>query len=268
MPALVPAPVARLGAGLLVVLPAVLTVALAFRSGGYFVGAPTSVAVLLAGVLAVRALGARAPFAGLGGAVVVPAVALALLGAWTLLSIGWSGAPGRALVELGRVLAYALALVLFGSLARDAGRLRLLVRLTAVALVAVAVCALVTRLLPELWPTSGGLISERLSYPISYWNGLGLVAGFAALLCAGLTTDEREPAAVRVLAAAAVPLVAATLLFTFSRGALAATVAGGPATERPERNASSTVRARGSTRSPPSASLATGAGTSACTRPA
>ncbi len=226
MPAAVPAPVARAAAGLLVALPAVLTVVLAFRSGGFFAGAPAAVAVLLAAVLAVRALLARAPFAGLGVAVVVPAVALTLLGAWTLLSIGWSQAPGRALVELGRVLAYTLALVLFGSLAREPGRLRLLVRLTAAGLVAVAVCALVTRLLPEVWPTDPTLAPERLAYPVSYWNGLGILAGLALLLCVHLTADEREPGAVRALAAGAVPLVAATLLFTFSRGALAATLVG------------------------------------------
>ncbi len=61
---------------------------------------------------------------------------------------------------------------------------------------------------------------------MTYWNALGMMAAGAALLCFHLTADEREPLVSRSLAAAALPVLLATLLFTFSRGAIAAGLIG------------------------------------------
>ena len=47
---------------------------------------------------------------------------------------------------------------------------------------------------------------------------MGIFCGLGAILLTHLTASEREPAAVRVAAAAALPVVAVTLYFTFSRG--------------------------------------------------
>ena len=55
---------------------------------------------------------------------------------------------------------------------------------------------------------------------------MGMFCGLGAILLTHLTASEREPAAVRVAAAAALPVVAVTLYFTFSRGAIAATIVG------------------------------------------
>ena len=64
---------------------------------------------------------------------------------------------------------------------------------------------------------------NRLSYPLTYWNALGLLAGLGIVFCAHLTTSLQEPPLVRVLAAAPIPALACTILFTFSRGAIGAT---------------------------------------------
>ena len=67
---------------------------------------------------------------------------------------------------------------------------------------------------------------DRLSYPLTYWNALGLLAAVGTILCFHLTCSRAEPPAVRVLGAAAVPLLVTTLFFTFSRGAIAAGIVG------------------------------------------
>src|SRR5919202_1740596 len=90
----------------------------------------------------------------------------------------------------------------------------------------VCACALITRVLPHVWPTSAGFANNRLSFPLTYWNSLGIVAGCGALLALGLTTSLREPRVVRAVAAGATPIFAMTLFFTFSRGGILATVVG------------------------------------------
>ncbi len=89
-----------------------------------------------------------------------------------------------------------------------------------------AVAGLVTRVLPDVWTISPNIANDRLSYPLTYWNALGLLAGLGAVLCFHLTSSLREPGAVRVLAAAALPALGATAVFTYSRGGIAAGLIG------------------------------------------
>ena len=79
---------------------------------------------------------------------------------------------------------------------------------------------------PASFPTSGGVNTARLAFPITYWNALGMFSGLGAILLTHMTASEREPAAVRVAAAAGLPIVAVALYFTFSRGGIAATIVG------------------------------------------
>ena len=169
---------------------------------------------------------ARDPAEGFGALAIVVAVLLALLAAWTLLSARWSDASGRAVVEYARVLLYVLAFVLLGSVGRSPRRLRRLVRGIGLGVLVVCACAFVSRALPEVWPTEPGLAEERLSFPLTYWNALGILAAIGVILGFGLSADGREHPAVRVIAAAALPVLAVTLLLTFSRGAIAAGAAG------------------------------------------
>jgi hypothetical protein len=68
---------------------------------------------------------------------------------------------------------------------------------------AVSVIGLVSRVLPALWPTGHGLVEERLSYPITYWNTFALLAGVACILAVHHASDEQEPPEVRICAAVA-----------------------------------------------------------------
>ena len=216
----------RWASAALLLLPGALTVYLSFNAGGFFPNTPAFVALLLAAVLALRVLFSENPFRGFTPLLGVAAGALALFGAWTFLSAIWSDAPGRAVIEFDRVLLYLLALLLFGSMPRSSQDLRLMIRGLALGFTVVAVIALVTRVLPDVWPISPNLAEDRLSYPLTYWNALGLLAGLGAVLCLHLTSSLREPPPVRVLAAAALPALGATALFTYSRGGIAAGLIG------------------------------------------
>jgi len=57
-----------------------------------------------------------------------------------------------------------------------------------------------------------GFEPSRISFPLTYWNALGLLAGIGLILCFSLTSDERESAVLRVLAGAAIPILAVPLL--------------------------------------------------------
>ena len=210
----------------LLALPPALIVFLAFNSGGMFelTTAFAAAIVLVAACLSVAI--ARRPLAGLSRLGACACALLALLGLWTLLSAQWSDGGGRALIAFDRVLLYLAVLALFACLPRSQERFRWLLRGLLAATAAVALIGLTSRLLPDLWPTTTGLVGDRLSYPITYWNTFGLLVGMACILAVHHTSDARERAPVRVGAAALLPLLAATLLLTFSRGAIAVTVVG------------------------------------------
>lgn len=203
--------------------PATL-VYLSFNAGGYFPSADGPAAVVLAVALAARTLTASRPFEGFGRALCVPLLALALYAGWQLTSLLWSHAAARTLDAYDRTLLYVLVIALFGSVRYTATRLRWLARAVFAGLVCVCVAALLSRVLPHVWPTAASFYNRRLNYPLSYWNALGMVAAVALIIGVHLSADRGERPGVRVLAACALPALAATLLFTFSRGAIAVTV--------------------------------------------
>ncbi len=210
----------------LMLLPGALVAYAGFSAGGFFPGTQATVAIVVTWILLVRILLAHEPFAGIGR---TTAIALAGLGAFALLTLASgarSGAPSRALVAFELAWLYLLVLLLFGSIPASLDRLRWLVRGLALGIAAVCGAALFTRLLPDVWHTAAQVANQRLSYPVTYWNALGLLAALGALCCLHLSGDADEPPLSRVLGAAAMPPLLATLFFTFSRGAIAAGAAG------------------------------------------
>jgi len=202
-------------------VPGGLTVAFAFASGGFLPRPVALAATALVVLLVLRITAGARVWGALSAGYVAGAAALGLLAGWTLLSATWSDAAARALTEYDRVLLYLLGFVVLGSLGRTAARLRWVVRSVAAAAFVVCLCGLITRLAPDLWSIDPTVAADRLSYPLGYWNALGLLAAIGIILCLGLTSDDREPPISRVLAAVALPVLAPTLLLTFSRGAIA-----------------------------------------------
>lgn len=211
---------------LLLALPGALTVYFAFNSGGMFEVTTAFGALVVLVAMALGAAVAPQPLAGLTLRGLLACCSLALFALWTLLSVRWSHATGRGLAAFDRVLLYLAILTLFACIPRSAMRFRWMLRGLLLGSAAVSIAGLTSRVLPSLWPSGHGLVEERLSYPITYWNTFGLLVGVACILAVHHSCDEHEPPAVRICAAAVLPLLGATLLLTFSRGALGVTALG------------------------------------------
>jgi O-antigen ligase len=210
----------------LLALPGALVVYFGFNAGGFFPNTPAFVAVFLAALLALRAVFADEPFEGISRAVLVAAGALGLYAIWTLASATWSDSLGRSMIEFNLVLLYLFGLLLFGSLARSSDCVRWMLRGLALGILIVCVSGLITRVLPDVWTVAPNISQNRLSYPITYWNALGILASLGLILCLHLTCSLHEPRLIRPLAAGAITPLAATLLFTFSRGGIGAGAVG------------------------------------------
>ncbi len=219
-------PLESIGLVALVLLAPAALVYLSFETGGYFPTAPAFVAIVFAQALVLRTTLAERPFEGFSRALAVPLGALTLYAAWELSSALWSHATARTLDSYDRTLLYVLALVLFGSVRYSRHHAASLLRAVFAGLAAVCLIGLISRVLPHVWPTASSFFNDRLNYPLTYWNAEGMVAAMVLILGLHLSSDRAEHWSVRVLAAALFPAVAATLLLTFSRGAIGAAVIG------------------------------------------
>ncbi|HEX6584263.1 MAG TPA: O-antigen ligase family protein, partial [Thermoleophilaceae bacterium] len=216
----------RLGNALLLALPALLIVYFAFRGGGYFAGSTATAAVLVWVAFALRMVIADRPVAGFSRPLVAAAAALALLAVWALVSTAWSDSAARGLIEFDRALLYLGLLLLFGSLPRTTEQLDWALRGLLLAMVTVGAFALLSRVLPDVVTISNDIAADRLSYPLTYWNALGLLLGIGLILALHFASSEREPGWMRVAGAGATPVLASGLYLTLSRGAIAVTAAG------------------------------------------
>ena len=211
----------------LALLLAGITIFLSFHSGGFFAGATSLAAAETAVAIVLLLVLARRPFEGLSIPLAVAVVSMGGLAAWTLLSADWSDSMARALPEYTRALLYALTLLLFGLLPFDARRVRWMVYGLAAAIFAVCVTSVIARTLPHvIFDSALAGKEDRLGYPLTYWNTLGLLAGVGIVLCGHLACSSRDPRPVRVLGAAAVPLLTLVLYYTLSRGGTWAAVVG------------------------------------------
>ncbi len=132
----------------------------------------------------------------------------------------WSGSVELSVIEADRVLVYlGLFLATFLIAQTDERRQRFAEGI-AIAVTAVALLGLASRLLPHLLEVSTSLgTGPRLRYPLGYWNANGAMCGIAVAL---LLWMSRRAAwtAVRWFSVAAIPAVLLTLYFTYSRGGL------------------------------------------------
>lgn len=192
--------------------------------GGYFpVSWGWSSLALLLVAAATLIVADRVDLAARDGAFLAALTALVL---WIGLSAVWSESVPRSLLELERGIVYvggATALLLLGRRGSEtwiAGGLL-------AGVLGVGGYALATRLFPDRF----GYDAEtgyQLAGPLGYWNALGILAALGIVL--GLAFAETGPRAVRLAAAALLPVFATTLYFTFSRGALVGLAVGLAAT--------------------------------------
>jgi O-Antigen ligase len=176
------------------------------------------VAVVVAALAGARVPRGRPAWLALGG--------LALLAAWTLLSLTWAPIAGAAYHAGQLAILYLGALLAAAMLLR--GRLLSWVEpvLTAGTLVVIGY-GLSERMLPGVLHFARSLSAEgRLDQPLTYWNAMGELAGLGLVLCARLAGDRVRPRALRAAAVAASAPLGLGLYVSFSRGALFAALAG------------------------------------------
>lgn len=199
---------------------AVLTVYLAFNAGGFFPGATAYATVFVAVLVVLGIMVLHEPLTNSPPALLGAIGAVAAFAGLTLLSGSWSHSWSRAILEFDRVLLYALVLVLFGLLPQRKDGLEWGLRGFAAAAFTVCLIAWITRVEPNLWPIGTDVRPQRLSYPLTYWNSLGLLAALGSVALLHLTCGERQHKVLRVAAAAAMPVMFSTLILTFSRSSL------------------------------------------------
>jgi len=146
--------------------------------------------------------------------------ALALLSA---LSIAWSDSAERPFIEADRVLLY-LGVFALAVMATRRGEAARWCDGIAAGIAAVGVLALLSELYPGTFgpgaPPSFFPAEDRLSWPLNYWNGLGIFIGLGYPLLLRAAVAGR-PVAWRAVALAPIPAMTAALYLTSSRGAAA-----------------------------------------------
>ena len=153
------------------------------------------------------------------------AAALVLLAILAGISAAWAADQGRAVDEAVRWSAYSgvFVLVLFSG-SDPAGRARWLQGI-AVGLGLVVVLAIASRVWPEPFPTPesrSALFGStyRWSYPLGYWNALGLLSAMAVLSLSSLAVGSTGLGSrARAMSAGAAALGLGALAMTGSRGA-------------------------------------------------
>jgi hypothetical protein len=204
--------------------------ALSYANGGF---TPTTRSY--AGIAAWWLLGAGAAL-GVGGALAgIGRLALAAVGLfaafaiWILISINWASDAEGAFTQFDQVALYVAVLAIAVVVARLVPA-SVLVGGVALALAAVAGVALVSRCFPSTFGLQPGstlipALKNRLSFPLGYWNGLGIEVALAYPLLLSIVASRRSRLA-GALAAFPLPILAAVMYLTSSRGAFAAAAVG------------------------------------------
>jgi hypothetical protein len=200
--------------------------ALSYANGGF---APTTRAY--AGIAAWWLLGVGAAFGIASARSGIDRLALAALGLlaavdiWILISIRWASDAERAFAQFDQVALYVAVL----AIAIVVGRLvpgQAVVAGVALALSGIAVVALISRCFPSTFGLQPGAtillpLKNRLSFPLGYWNGLGIAVALAYPLLLSIMVSRRSRVA-SALAALPLPVLAAVMYLTSSRGAFVA----------------------------------------------
>lgn len=213
---------ARLEESAALLAPVALIGGLALAGGGYEVASRHVAGLgtwLLVVVLILLGTASRAPLAKpfywTGG----------LLGCLSLLSAIsslWSGSVELSVIEADRILVYLGFFLAAFLIAQTAKRGQRFAEGLAVAVTAVALLALASRLLPHVIEVANSLGSgPRLRYPLGYWNANGAAFGIGVGLLLW-TSRHAASSALRWLSVAALPAVLLALYFTYSRGGLLA----------------------------------------------
>jgi tetratricopeptide (TPR) repeat protein len=167
------------------------------------------------------------PRARIGRLSALALAGLAALALVTVFALSWTESDERTVTELARVLHHLGLLVLVLALIDPITWRPAAAGLTAGA-VLVSLAALASRLAPGLFPVDAVnriYSSNRLNYPLGYWNAIAAWSAMAATLAVGWSAQARSVAG-RALALAPVPAIMGATYLCYSRGGVIAVAAG------------------------------------------
>jgi hypothetical protein len=200
----------------------------AYDDGGYALTTRSTIAIAIWWAILVG-VGLRVwPLERVPTGAVVTGSLLAAFAAWDLASTAWAASAENAYAEFDRTALY-LGVYILAVVATDGRQRAHLVDGLTAAIVAVGVVSLIGRLFPGSFPSRGvptflPSASTRLSFPLDYWNGLGIfVALVFPLLLHWVLAGSRVR---RVTAVATLPALGSVVYLTSSRGAVVALAAG------------------------------------------
>jgi hypothetical protein len=203
---------------------------LSYANGGFFPTTRSYAGIAGWWLLGVgAAVGIASARAGVGRLALITVGLLAAFAVWILISISWASDAERAFAQFNQVSLYVAVLAIAIVLARLVPA-SWVVGGVALALAAVATVALISRCYPSVFGVQSAVkilpaLKNRLSFPLGYWNGLGIEVALAYPLLLAIMTSRRSRLA-GALAALPLPVVAAVMYLTSSRGAFAAAVVG------------------------------------------
>ena len=149
---------------------------------------------------------------------------LTLFALWTLISMSWASDRGRAFAQFDQVSLYVAVLALAIVVARLVPAFAI-VNGIALAISAIGVVSLASRFFPSTFGVAPSTIlptiTSRLSFPLGYWNGLGIEMALGYPLLLSIMASRRTRLA-SALAALPLPVLGAVMYLTSSRGAYVA----------------------------------------------
>jgi O-antigen ligase len=200
--------------------------ALSYANGGFAPTTRSYAAIAAWWLLGIgAAFGIASAWAGISRLALVAVGLLSAFAIWILISVNWAPDVERTFEQFNQVSLYVAIFVIATVISRIVPAY-VLVGGIALALSAIAGVALVSRFFPSVFGTQPGLnelptLINRLSFPLGYWNGLGIEVAIAYPLLLSVMASRRSRVA-SALAAFPLPLLAAVMYLTSSRGAFVA----------------------------------------------
>jgi O-antigen ligase/polysaccharide polymerase Wzy-like membrane protein len=200
--------------------------ALSYANGGFAPTTRSYAAIAAWWLLGIgAAIGIASAWAGVSRLALVAVGLLSAFAIWILISVNWAADVERAFEQFNQISLYVAIFVIATVISRIVPAY-VLVGGVAAALSALAGVALVSRFFPSVFGTQPGLkelppLVNRLSFPLGYWNGLGIEVALAYPLLLSIMVSRRSRV-VSSLAAFPLPLIAGVMYLTSSRGAFVA----------------------------------------------
>ncbi|MHB1390003.1 MAG: O-antigen ligase family protein [Thermoleophilia bacterium] len=140
--------------------------------------------------------------------------------AWIMLSITWSLTPARSIDEFVRGLLYLSGFGLFYLYMSRREWLGWLGHLFIAIVAIVAIDALLGKTFPNLIDHPDPFMSNRINYPLTYWNTMALFVSMGFIIGLRVLADRMTHVALRVVYAPVMFLFLVVLWFTYSRAGL------------------------------------------------